>query len=348
MIEIDGTAGGQVLRTACALSAITKKPCRVFNVRNSRKKPGLMPQHLLGIQALAQLCKAKLEKSFLGSKEIEFYPEEIISKNLNIKIETAGSVTLCLQLILPVALFAPGPVKISFSGGGTDVPFSPNIDYFRRVFLKILEKMEIKIKINILKRGYYPAGGAKVEAEVFPFNFDYSLKTNSGPKLKPLNLTEKGKLKKILAVSTASEFLHEKKAAEKQISGIRGVLSSLKLPFEKIVEYSKTDSPGSAVCLIAEFENSILGSDGLGKLGKSAEETGRECALRLLAEEKSKSCLDRYLSDQILPFMALSGKKNEVTVSEITDHCKNNISVIEKFIEGNFKIERNLISWLPK
>ena len=62
MIEIDGStgeAGGQILRTACALSTVTKKPVHVFNIRKSRPRPGLATQHLLGIQSLTQLCNGR-------------------------------------------------------------------------------------------------------------------------------------------------------------------------------------------------------------------------------------------------------------------------------------------------
>lgn len=173
MVEIDGSyseGGGQLLRTAVALSAITKKPCHIFNIRKNRPKPGLMPQHLLGIQALSRLCHGKFEDDCLGSEEIKFYPGEIDRgpSSVNVKIETAGSITLVLQTLILPALFGSLPIKIIFDGGATDTFFSPTIDYFRYCFLKTLEKIAGIVEINILKRGYYPEGGAKVEVKVFP------------------------------------------------------------------------------------------------------------------------------------------------------------------------------------
>jgi len=340
MIEIDGSigeAGGQVLRTACALSAVTKKPCRVFNVRKGRSKPGLMPQHLLGIQALAQLCNGRLEGDFLGSEEIKFYPGEINGSrtSINVKIETAGSITLVLQTLIPPSLFTPAPIKITFDGGATDTFFSPSVDHFRYVFLKTLEKMGGKVEVNILRRGYYPEGGAKVEVKISP------------TKLKNLNLTERGSLKKILVISGASNALKEKRVAERQIAGVREVLGKLKLPTEEKIEYYDTRCPGSQLSLVAEFENTVIGTDNLGKLGKRAEDVGKEAALELLREQKSGACLDKHLSDQILPYLALAPGKSQVTVSETTNHCQTNIWVIEKFIDGKLEIKDNLIIWKP-
>ena len=337
-IEIDGaygSGGGQILRTACALSAVTKKPCQVFNIRKSRPKPGLAIQHLLGIQALAQLSNGRLEEDYLGSEEIKFYPGEIEAKDLHIKIETAGSITLVLQTLLLPILFAKAPIKITFDGGATDTFFSPTIDYFRYCFLKILEKTVGKVEINIIKRGYYPEGGANIEVKVYP------------SKLKKINLIERGNLKKIIAISGASEFLKGKKVAERQLMGVREILGKLSLPIEERIEYYQTQCPGSQVCLIGEFENTLMGVDNLGKLGKRAEDVGKEAALELLKEQKSEACLDRHLADQVLPYMALSKGKSRVTVSEITNHCQTNIWVIEKFLEGKFETKNNLISWMP-
>jgi len=345
MIEIDGSygsGGGQILRTATSLAVVTKKPCHIFNIRAKRPKPGLMPQHLLGIQALAQLCNGKLEGDNLGSGEIWFYPREIKNKDLHIKIETAGSITLVLQTLIPPALFAPEPVKITFDGGATDTFFSPTIDHFRYVFLKILKMMGAEVEINILRRGYYPEGGAKVIALIQPWQISLI-------QLKPINLIERGEFKKILAISGASDHLKEKKVAERQMAGVREILGKLKLAIEEKVEYYPAQCPGSDIFLIAEFENTAIGTDNLGKLGKRAEDVGKEAALELLKEQKSEACLDKHLTDQILPYMALAPGKSQVKVSEITEHCRTNIWVIEKFINGKFEINpvRKLIQFNP-
>ncbi len=331
------------MRTATALSAITQKPCHIFNIRKNRPKPGLATQHLVGIKALNQLCNGYLEGTELGSTEIKFYPGKIkidgtpTPLNLNVKIETAGSITLVLQSLILPSLFANGPVKIIFNGGATDTFFSPTIDYFRCVFLKILEEIGAKIEINILKRGFYPAGGAKVEVKIYP---------SRG--LKFLNAIDRGVLKTIKIISGASESLKDKKVAERQSAGVREILGKLKLPTEEKIEYYQTQSPGSQICLIADFENATIGTDNLGKLGKPAEEVGKEAALELLKEQKSNACLDKHSADQILPYLAIADGKSQITVSEITNHVKTNIWVITQFLEGRFEIKDNLISWTPK
>jgi len=338
VIKIDGAfgqGGGQILRTACSLSAATGKPCTVFNIRKNKPNPGLATQHLLGLRTLAQICSATLDGDKIGSQEVFFNPG-IIPETLapaTVKIETAGSISLLLQTLTPLGLIIPSPVKIIFDGGATDTFFSPTIDYFQYVFLKFLEKFGGKAEISIKRRGYYPEGGASVETTIYPF------------KLKTIKVIERNNLQKIAIFSGASESLKDKKVAERQLAGTREVFGALKLPVQESLDYYQTQCPGSHICLSAIFENTVMGTDNLGKLGKRAEDVGKEAALGLLKEEKSGACLDKHMSDQILLYMALSKGKSAVTVSEITEHCKTNMQVIEKFLPGKFQVKENIISW---
>lgn len=338
MIEIDGSfgeGGGQILRTAVSLSAITKTPCRVFNIRKKRPQPGLQVQHLEALKALTEICGGQLEGGFLNSQEIRFWPGNIIKNQISVKIETAGSIILVAQTLIPICLFSKTPVKIEFNGGATDTFFAPTADYFRFCFLKIMEKFGAKINLEIIKRGYYPSGGAKAILNIFP------------SELKPINLTEKGGFKKLVIISGASLFLKKKRVAERQIIGAREILKKLNLSPEEKIEYDSTDCPGSHICVFSEYNNTVLGSDNLGKLGKKSEEVGKEAALNLLKEEASNACLDQHLGDQILIYLPLGKKEVEITVSKITSHCLTNIQTIENFIPGKFEIKENRIKWIP-
>lgn len=357
MIEIDGSlgeGGGQILRTAVSFSAAAQKPCRVFNIREKRKNPGLAIRHLAGLLALEELCGGSLEGGFLGSKEIKFFPGEIKTQDLKIKIEGAGSIILILQTLLIPALFSSLPLKIKFIGGATDTFFSPSIDYFRFVFLPMIEKIIAALpdlnkenferpwrEVNISKRGFYPEGGAIVEAGILPLGVFRKI-------TKPFLFENRGELKKILIISGASDSLKEKKIAEKQISGVRQTPLFCKkagLPIETKTEYYDTLSQGSQITIIGDFEKAVIGADSFWRLGQGAEEVGKEAAMDFFKEAKADFSLDKYLCDQILPYIALLTKSARLKTSKITEHTKTNIWVIEKFIKGKFEIKENMISW---
>lgn len=334
MLQIDGSkneGGGAILRTATALSAITDQPIHVTNIRKGRKKPGLRPQHLSGLKAAAELCNAKLKDAEEDSEEIKFKPGKIKGQHITINIDTAGSITLTLQGLIPIALQASQPTEIHFKGGATDTFFSPTIDYFQNVFLKNIKRMGATVNLNIKKRGYYPQGGAEVVAKIEPSD------------LRTIHLLKKKRVKQITIKSGAANELEDKNVAHRQISGAEKVLPE-QLPIEKEENYYDTKCPGSHISLIADFSNAIIGTDNIGKLKKKAEKVGKEAALELLSQQKSDGCLDKYMTDQILIYMALAGD-SKITTSEITDHCKTNIWLIEKFLDGEFEVKDNKIKW---
>lgn len=358
MIEIDGgylESGGQIARTALALSTITQKPFEIHDIRKGRKDSGLKNQHLYCVKALKELCNAVAEGDELGSTSLKYYPKKLIAKNLSIDIETAGSITLLMQALLLPSLFVSKPITITVVGG-TDTKWSPGFDYFNNILLPQLQRFA-KIEAKLLKRGYYPKGNGKVEIKINPksklndysdFNeFHNHIKQN----INPYAIMEQHHLIQIKGISHASEDLDNARVAERQAHSAQAVLGKkFSVPIKIGSEYQDTLSTGSGITLWAIFSknkddidenNPIrLGADSLGEQGKKAEIVGEEAAKNLTKEIESKAPVDRHLADQILPFMALAGN-SAIKVSEITSHCRTNIYTIQQFMDEIFKIDED-------
>ncbi|HSG30304.1 MAG TPA: RNA 3'-terminal phosphate cyclase [Thermodesulfobacteriota bacterium] len=332
LISIDGShgeGGGQIIRTSCALAAVTGKTIEVFNIRKNRRTPGLRRQHLIGIQSLNKLCNGFIEGAALGSQEILFRPGEIKPKRLKIEINTAGSITLVLQTLLLPSFLSPTPIILDFLGGATDTYFSPTIDYNRNVFFKFLEKLGLSATIKIKKRGFFPSGDSRLSVKIDP-GFP-----------KSLNFLDRGSLNKVTIISGASNNLRDAKVSERQATAASKLLSSkLDISANIQIEYYDTLSTGSQINIIAEFENSIIGVDGLGSPGKRAERVGRQAAKNFIKEFRSNACMDKYACDQILPYIALSKAESIFTTSEITEHTKTNLWVISHFLKRTFTMEK--------
>lgn len=335
LIEIDGSygeGGGQMVRTACCFGAVPQKPCRIYNIRQARRVPGLRPEHLACVRALAQLCDPRLEADRVDSRELIFAPRRIAAHDLTVQIETAGSITLILQALLPAIVAGGAPITIEFDGGGTDTARAPTLDYLRHVFLWFLHRMGTDITIDLLRRGYYPRGGAEMRAKV-----------DTAHKPERLELSQRGFLKQVALFSQAAKVLKPRRVAERQIEGALAIFDSLQVPTRSEVEYDPSLSAGSSLRIVAEFANTVIASDALAARGK--EDVGKEAAEQFVQEFGSSSCLDRHMADQILPYLALLQHRGSVKVSEVTSHCRSNMWVIEMFLVGRFEVDGNVIVW---
>ena len=336
LIQIDGSkdeGGGAIVRQALGLSVLTGKPVEVTNIRKNRPVPGLKAQHLHGINALQRLCDAKVAGNFVGSETLQFTPGELKGGDLFIDIGTAGSITLLLQaIVLPVA-FSPVKIKLKIKGG-TDVAWSPSIDYFQYVFLPVLNRFA-KASLKILKRGYFPVGQGEVE-----FEMEGRLWNNQ-----PLLIEQQGVLQLVKGVAHAASDLENETVTERTAKSAEVITAALKVPVQIRLEYLKTACTGCGITLWAVcgegdewgIKNQvILGADGLGEKGKKAEDLGKEVGERLLQEVRSNAPIDHFLADQLVPFLGWCGGK--LSVSAISKHVHSNIYVAEQFLGVKFGV----------
>jgi RNA 3'-terminal phosphate cyclase len=110
--------------------------------------------------------------------------------------------------------------------------------------------------------------------------------------------------------------------------------------FEIETKAVNTFSPGTSITLFAECENSILGADNIGKKGVRAEKIGEDCAKELINSIESKAALDKFMADQIIPFLALAEGESEVTIEEFTQHVNTNMLVCERILGVKFDLDK--------
>lgn len=329
LIEIDGSfgeGGGQILRTALSLSCLLNKPFRVFNIRKGRKKPGLMPQHIVSVKAAGEISEAVVTGAEYGSMDLVFKPRGFKGGTFSFDIGTAGSACLVLQTILPSLIFSTKTSSLRIRGG-THVPFSPSFNYVSEVFIPMLEKMGISVRVGIENYGFYPKGGGVIRAETFPCS-----------KIYPLRVTDRGKIKEIKGYSCVANL--PSSIAERQRDAFMGRIRSI---YSRAVNIDLFTVPstgqGTFLFLKVISEGAIAGFTSLGAKGKRAEAVGEEVAEEVIRYLKSDAALDPYLPDQLVLYLALCKEESVITTSSITEHLLTNLWVIGRFIDFRYSIE---------
>ena len=315
MIEIDGSygeGGGQIIRTALSLSAITQKAVSIKNIRAGRSKPGLAAQHLMACKAVRNVCRGTLSGAEIGSTELKFEPGPIVGGKYEFDIGTAGSVTLVAQTIIPILLSASKESELRIVGG-THVMKSPGYDYFERVFLPAVRLFGLEIESKMLKPGYYPKGGGVITIGLKP-----SL-------LKGVKLWDRSENIEVLI----------------RLSGLPvGIAIREKKIFvqndiEKVyVRQDEALSVGNAVTAWSGYRGAYV----LGEKGKRAEEVAQE-AVDFIKNESED--VDLHLADQLLIYGALAKGETRYRTSQISEHLRTNAYIISKFLDRKIEIGDN-------
>ncbi len=338
MIEIAGDmleGGGQIVRTTVALAALLGKDVKVMRIRDKRPNPGLQAQHVTAVRAVAAISGAETEGLVQGSRELVFRPRGHVAGRFSFDVGTAGSIPLILQAVMPSAAFTSDRVEVELTGG-TDVRWSPTIDYVRLVELPVLQLMGYKAGLAVQRRGHYPKGGGRVTMTIDP------------PKaLKAIKLLERGAAVGVEGISHCvklpTHVAQRQAAASRERLSARGV-RDVNIAIETYPPAQDPHfAPGSGVTLAMKFVNGpIVGADSIGERGKPAERVGEEAANNLLAEFDSGATVDRHMGDILIPYMAVAEGRSEIHVSQITTHTLTNIKVAEILAGVNFNAQGEL------
>ncbi len=339
VIEIDGSVGeggGQVLRTALSLAAITNREVSFSNIRAKREKPGLKRQHLTCVNAVAEISGAKVNGNEVGSMDLEFAPKGIKGGDYRFDVGTAGSVTLVAQTVIPVLLKAEKPSSVTITGG-THVPFAPIWEFFSLAYLPELCRMGAKVEAEMECCGFYPAAGGVIKLRIWPF--DESKK----PERYELNDLGAYKGGKVVGVVSAIP----KSIAEAEVGIVCKQFRDLDLKPE--VRSIESFGPGNYAYAQLDYERGSVVFSSVGTYAKSRKAVAHEVVTAVREFVKSGKACEKHLADQLLVPLSLfiGGEyhwesdglwEDEVwrpnwtlDVQKETKHYMTNRDVIEKF-----------------
>ena len=311
MLTIDGSSGeggGQIIRNAVALSAISGTPVTVSGIRAGRKKPGLFPQHIAAVRAVARTCDAAVTCLEPGSRNLTFTPGKLKPCDVSISVGTAGSIPLVIMAWLPIALRTGGSLYVT---GGTEVPLSPTIDYLDHVFCAVLRQSGAEIRMDIEQRGYYPAGGGAVRVHVERRDLGPILPV--GPGTDPCRIL------------SCSSILPAHVTRRQAASATNYIQRETGHACETSIDIRAGPDTGSS-CTVW---HGAKGGSELGRRGVPAEKVGESAALAATESFQAPGDVDIHLADQLLVPLALCGGR--FTTAVMTTHAETTLWLLGQF-----------------
>ncbi|MDX1611492.1 MAG: RNA 3'-terminal phosphate cyclase [Candidatus Thermoplasmatota archaeon] len=326
-VTIDGShgeGGGQVLRTAAGLAARTGTSLHVTNIRANRSRPGLRPQHVAALEAVAQACQGELSGCEVGAREISLSPGDLRADRVEVDTGTAANTLLVLQALIALAPGLSGPLEL-VARGGTDTLWAPTVGHTRDVLSPLARRAGVDIEILEVQHGFYPEGGGVLRARLTPREPARSLLPDTG----------RGGLEEV-AVETRVAGLPAHVGERVSRSTVER-LEAAGLTVEGTVHRVAAACPGVVVDAVARYEHTVLGANQVGRRGRPSEAVGEACGDALLEEIEGPGWVDVHTADQLVP-LVFGRPSCKLLVREVTGHLATNLHVADRFLDGGYEV----------
>ena len=325
-VEIDGSlgeGGGQVLRSALSLSAVTGRPLVLTRIRAGRPRGGgLQAQHLCCVRAAAATCGAALTGVVIGSTSLTFRPSHPPrGGNYSFSVGTAGSASLVAQTLIPILLTTTGASSSVDIEGGTHNPWAPPAEALRDAYAGTLAKTGAQVGVTVVRHGFAPAGGGCLRVTVTP----------AAPYI-PLSLHTRGALVSRKMVALVGGSVPDRIGA--QLGAAAAVAAGW--PSDTVV-VTRVACAGGGCNLIATLvydRVTVVLSGVVNGRGRADDPVSVEVGGEVAAYESAgdASPVDAQLGDQLLLPLALGGGGGFGLAGAPSSHFTTNVTVLEAFL----------------
>jgi RNA 3'-terminal phosphate cyclase (ATP) len=329
LITLDGSqgeGGGQIVRTAVALSCITGIPVMIENIRAGRSSRGLRPQHVTAIRAAADICDALTDGVNVASETITFEPGgPVQAGEYEWAVGTAGATTLVMQTVmLPLAL-VHGESRVRIHGG-THVPFSPSGHYLRDVYVPMLLRLGVNTEVYMESYGWIPEGGGSITAHI-----------HGGARLVGGDMSDRGRLERVFGTAIGCNLPSH--IPQRIANRALNLLGSVEIPVDIRPLRTRSISTGAGIFLAVELTNGRGGCGVLGRKGMPSEAVAELAVTELLNFLDSHAAVDKHLADQLVLPLALAESESVIAVEQFTAHLSTNIAVVQAFMDRPIQLD---------
>lgn len=323
MLLIDGRqgeGGGQILRTSLSLSALTGRPFEMTAIRAGRSQPGLRPQHLMAVRALAAICQAQVRGDHLGSLNLRFEPTQPPQAGTYrfdvmeaARGGSAGSVTLIWQALLWPLLLAGGPSHLTLRGG-THVPFSPPFHYMAEVGGSVFARFGAIFSGQLNAWGWYPIGQGEIQVTIQPC---------AGLRAVSLMPPPLDVVSGLAVVSNLPSHIPQR---------LKGRADNLlaEMGLRSAIQPLRTGGAGAGAGLFLWVPQA--GFTSLGRRGLPSDQVAEAAVAELRAFVDNQAGVDPHLADQLLLPAALAQGTTAYSTAEITEHCLTQARLLQQWL----------------
>jgi RNA 3'-terminal phosphate cyclase (ATP) len=327
-----GEGGGQILRTALSLSAITGKPFSIDRIRANRDKAGLRPQHREAARAVARLCDAQRGGDEVGSARLDFRPRRRVQPgDWAFDIGTAGSTPLCSR---PSAgrLLSRGHLTLTLRGGAPD--HAPSFHYLALVWGP---RSRGSASVQLARRRRVLSGGRRRVQRA----------RRAGHRCRrSISATRALQDVEVFSMVCGLGFDVAERQAARALRLLREV--GISAQAERVPMPSRA-SRGGHVLVVSTFQRGRAGHGAVSVRERSPEQIAEEAVGGFRAYLEGGAAVDRHLGDQLLMPAALIAAglvpappgivpSTRYTVDAVTKHLTTNAEVIRRFLDVEIAI----------
>jgi RNA 3'-terminal phosphate cyclase (ATP) len=280
--------------------------------------------------------RSGLDGARIGSELVRFSPGMVCTTGGRFVADTrtAGSCTLIVQIVLPCLVFGGDDSEITCIGG-TNVSSSPSFDEMALVLFPLLARFGVSAHLEVVRRGFYPKGRGELRLRCTPSR-----------SLTPIELVDRGELTRLtITVGVAGRWCKESAAlvsaqlTDELTKAFGRALPGLGIEVKQTQDADACDDAAFVCVSAVTTTQCLIGASEVTDKKTSWKEIVAKVVPKFLRQVHSKSCLDEWVADQVLIFMALAQGTSRIKLCRagITPHFDTGTALLEKLLGVKFR-----------